>query len=361
MMTNYIEKGDKIVFHPGYYIKEIIEETGLTQEDFAKRLDTTPKNLSLLIRGEQSLSIDIAMKLARMIGTSVDYWLNLQKTFDSLIAEFRSEEELAEEREVFRALDYWYFRENFSFPNLPRQIDKQIERVRSFLKVATLCALAKRDMAVSFRSAAGELSVNNIIKANSMVQIATNIALNYQDVPKYSKAQLQKAVEFVLTLTTNHKDFYPQVKQALFEAGVIFVVLPNLAGSRINGATKRIGNSVMLMVNDRQMNSDTFWFTLFHEIGHILNGSFGISFSSESGAQEDAADNYAAEKLIPSSEYEKFIAAGSFEPNAIVRFAATIQRDPGIVLGRLQKEEIVRYDDVRYGLLRHKYKVRISQ
>ena len=91
MMTNYIEKGDKIVFHPGYYIKEIIEETGLTQEDFAKRLDTTPKNLSLLIRGEQSLSIDIAMKLARMIGTSVDYWLNLQKTYDALLAEFKSE------------------------------------------------------------------------------------------------------------------------------------------------------------------------------------------------------------------------------------------------------------------------------
>ena len=56
-MSNYIEYDDKIAFHPGYYIKEIVEESGLTQEDFAKRLDTTPKNLSLLIRGEQNLSI----------------------------------------------------------------------------------------------------------------------------------------------------------------------------------------------------------------------------------------------------------------------------------------------------------------
>lgn len=360
MMTNYIEKGDKIVFHPGYYIKEIIEETGLTQEDFAKRLDTTPKNLSLLIRGEQSLSIDIAMKLARMIGTSVDYWLNLQKTYDALLAEFKSEEELAEEREVFRSLDYKYFRENFGLPNLPRQIDEQIERVRSFLKVATLCALSKRDMAVSFRSASGELGINNIVKANTMVQIATNIALNQQDAPKFSKTQLQKAVEYVLTLTTNHDGFCPKVKQALFEAGVIFVVLPNLPGSRINGATKKIGNNVMLMVNDRQMNSDTFWFTLFHEIGHILNGSFGISFTAETGTQEDEADRYAAEKLIPSREYEEFVSAGKFGPHSIILFAETIRRDPGIVLGRLQKEEIVRYDDLRYSSLRHKYKVRMS-
>ena len=40
-MSNYIEYNDKIAFHPGYYIKEIIEESGLSQKDFAKRLDTT--------------------------------------------------------------------------------------------------------------------------------------------------------------------------------------------------------------------------------------------------------------------------------------------------------------------------------
>ena len=91
-MNNYIEYDDKIAFHPGYYIKEIVEESGLTQEDFAKRLDTTPENLGRLIRGEQNLSIDIAMKLSRMTGTSVSYWLNLQNAYDSLIAEFKSKE-----------------------------------------------------------------------------------------------------------------------------------------------------------------------------------------------------------------------------------------------------------------------------
>lgn len=108
-MNNYIEYNDTIAFHPGYYIKEIIEESGLTQEDFAKRLGTTPKNISILIRGEQSLSIDIAMKLSRMLGTSVSYWLNLQNAYGSLIAEFKSEEELLQEREIFKMLDYKYF------------------------------------------------------------------------------------------------------------------------------------------------------------------------------------------------------------------------------------------------------------
>ena len=95
-MSNYIEYNDRIAFHPGYYIKEIIDDSGITQEDFAKRLDTTPKNLSVLISGEQKLSIDIAMKLSRMLGTSIEYWLNLQKEYDTVVAEFKSEKLMVE-------------------------------------------------------------------------------------------------------------------------------------------------------------------------------------------------------------------------------------------------------------------------
>ncbi len=305
-MSNYIEYDDKIAFHPGYYIKEIVEESGLTQEDFAKRLDTTPKNLSLLIRGEQSLSIDIAMKLSRMIGTSVSYWLNLQNAYDALIAEFKSKEELIQEREIFSFLDYKYFRDHFNLPDLPRKIDVQIAQVRSFLNVATLTVFKKKDMAVSFRSAAGELSEANIVKANIMVQIAINIALK-TEVPKFNKAFFEEAVRYALTLTKDHSTFYPLIKGAFGKAGVILVILPNISGSKINGATKKIGNNIMLMVNDRRLNSDTFWFTLFHEVGHIMNGDYGISFDSECGEQEEIADKYAEDILIPRDQYKQFI------------------------------------------------------
>ena len=105
-MSSYVEYNDKIAFHPGYYIKEIIEDSGLTQEDFAKRLDTTPKNLSYLVRGEQSLSVDIAMKLSRMLGTSINYWLNLQQTYDTLIAEMDYQKEIKLEKEVFKEV-FW--------------------------------------------------------------------------------------------------------------------------------------------------------------------------------------------------------------------------------------------------------------
>lgn len=357
-MSNYIEYKDTIAFHPGYYIKEIIDETGLTQEDFAKRLDTTPKNLSLLVRGEQSLSIDIAMKLSRMQGTSVGYWLNLQNSYDALIAEFKSDEELVEERRIFNYFEYRYFRENYGLPDLARKKDEQIKRVREFFNVATLSVLKKRDMAVSFRSATEEITEASTVKANAMVQIATNSALR-TNAPKFNKKKFEEAVQYALSLTQNHDEFYPLIYKRFFDAGVILVILPNISGSRTNGATKKIGDNIMLMVNDRRLNADTFWFTLFHEIGHIMNGDFGISFEKETGEQEDAANKYAQDKLIPPELYLDFISQNSFDIQSIRRFAKQIDRDPGIVLGRLQNDRKVGFDDWNLNPLRHKYKVKI--
>ena len=75
-------------------------------------------------------------------------------------------------------------------------------------------------------------------------------------------------------------------------------------------------------------------------------------------AQEDAADKYAEDKLIPPGEYEAFIKMNEFSENAIRRFAERIDRDPGIVLGRLQNDQIVPFTNVALSkALKHKYKV----
>jgi addiction module HigA family antidote len=357
-MSNYIEYNDKIAFHPGYYLKELVDESGLTQEDFAKRLGTTPKNLSILIRGEQSLSIDIATKLSRMYGTTIAYWLNLQQAYDEKLAEIQSEEELKLEREVFKLIDYNYFRTHFGLPDLPRRVDEQIKCVREFLSVSSLTVLEEENLAVNFRSYSEKLSRSNTVNANVMVQIGINQTVK-TDIPKYNKKKFEKAVSFALTQTKNHSGFFPVIKEAFGEAGVVLVALPNLKNSGINGATKRVDGKIMLLVNDRRHYADTFWFTLFHEIGHILNGDLGVSFHDEA---EDEADHYAQMKLIPQERYEEFIQQHQyFDETIICQFAEEINRDPGIVLGRLLRDKLVPETNIRLkNKLRHSYNVVIS-
>ena len=355
-MSNYVEYKDKIAFHPGYYIKEIVEESGLTQEDFAKRLDTTPKNLSLLVRGEQNLSIDISLKLSRMMGTSINYWLKLQNAYDALMAEFRSDEELEKEKKVFSYLDYRYFRDCFALPDLPRKTDEQIKQVREFLGVSTLSVLMNRDLAVSFRRIGETVTEANTVKANAMVQIAINKALKY-DAPSFNKAKFIEAVNYILTLTKRSDNFYPLIHDALYKVGVVFIVLPNLPGSKISGATKKIGRNVLLMISDKRLYSDSFWFTLFHEIGHIIHGDFGITFEKDDDGQEDAADKYAEDTLIPPELYQEFLDKNRIDVQSIKQFADRIERDPGIVLGRLLNDKKVLFSDWKLtNALRHKYK-----
>lgn len=357
-MSNYIEYNDKVAFHPGYYLKEIVDESGLTQEDFAKRLGTTPKNLSILIKGDQSLSIDIAIKLSRMLGTTISYWLNLQQSYDEKLAEMQSDEELVRERQVFKLIDYKYFRDNFSLPDLPRQIDEQIKCVREFLSVSSLTVLEEENLAVNFRSYSENLSKSNTVNANAMVQIAVNQTLK-KDIPKYNKRKFEKAVAVALTQTRNHDSFFPAIQKAFGEAGVALIALPNLRNSGVNGASKRVDGKVMLMVNDRRHYADTFWFTLFHEIGHILNGDLGLSFADQ---KEDEADLYARTTLIPQEKYESFVQEHHrFDETTIREFADSIDRDPGIVLGRLMMDNKVLHTEVNLAKrLRHTYHVVIG-
>ena len=118
--------------------------------------------------------------------------------------------------------------------------------------------------------------------------------------------------------------------------------------------------TIMLMVNDRRLNADSFWFTLFHEIGHIINGDYGISFVKETAEQEVAADKFAEDCLIPHEENKSFISNKKFILIDIKGFANQIERDPGIVLGRLQNDGFVGFDDWTMKPLRHKYKVKMN-
>ena len=78
-----------MAFHPGYYIDEIIEEMGITQEEFAIRLGTTPKTISKLVNGETGISNDLALKLASLLNSSPDIWLNLQNSYDTKSIELK--------------------------------------------------------------------------------------------------------------------------------------------------------------------------------------------------------------------------------------------------------------------------------
>ena len=87
-MTNKIfEYKDLIAFHPGQYLGELIEDYEMTQKEFAERLGVSEMSLSKLVDGEESISNDIARKLAKVTNISMITWLNLQNVYDVKMTE----------------------------------------------------------------------------------------------------------------------------------------------------------------------------------------------------------------------------------------------------------------------------------
>jgi addiction module HigA family antidote len=80
-------------FHPGYYVGELLEEEGITQTEFAKRLGTTDKTLSKLLNGLIPMSNELASKLSLMTGTSIALWLNLQTEYEKRCMDIENAEQ----------------------------------------------------------------------------------------------------------------------------------------------------------------------------------------------------------------------------------------------------------------------------
>ncbi len=366
-MSNIAEYKELTAFHPGYYIEDIIEDMGITQAEFAMRLGTTPKTLSFLINGQAKITNDLAKKLSVMMGTSEEVWLNLQNAYDIKMIEIEKAKDFDEQARLVRLIEYKFFVDVIGL-EATRSSREKIINLCKYFTIADLRILLKPDFLVNYRS--GNRSVNEkiIINSNAWVQTAINYSKSIETNP-YSEKKLKSYLPEIRSMTTQVPElFLPRLRQIFSECGVAFVLLPHLKNSGVNGAVKWIREDrVVLAMNNRNRNADIFWFSLFHEIGHVFQKKTKTTFISYSEKEmmdvnkqmEDAADNFAQNYLIPAKALQKFSPSKYTTDEEIVKFANSIGIHPGIVAGRLQHEGILPPN--RCSSLKEKYDIIANQ
>ncbi|MDY0169094.1 MAG: ImmA/IrrE family metallo-endopeptidase [Thermoguttaceae bacterium] len=128
-------------------------------------------------------------------------------------------------------------------------------------------------------------------------------------------------------------------------AGVALVLVPEIKGAPVSGAAKWLTpEKAMIGLNLRGRRDDRFWFTFFHEAGHILNDSKKETFIDvdyDDDPREQNANRFAADLLIPPDNARHLRELKSHMD--VVRFAKSLGIAPGIVVGRLQREGIIPY------------------
>ena len=338
----------------------------ISQAEFATRMGTTAKTLSQLINGQANISNDLAKKLSTMMGTSVEVWLNLQNTYDRKLIEIQQAKDFDAQAELAKEIDYKYFVDIIGLP-VTRNINEKVANLCKFFQVADLRIMLQPDFLVNFRASKTYNKEKNIINSRAWIQTAMNISKNIETKP-YNAEKLKEYLPELRGMTIKKpQEFLPRMREIFAECGVAFVLLPHLKNSGVNGAVKWVTEDrVVLAMNNRGLDADKFWFSLFHEIKHVLQQKIKTVFISSTAEEmtdinhhlEMEADKFATNYLIPPADYKRLAPSRYISDDEIAEFAKAIGIHPGIVAGRLQHEGIIAQN--RCSKLKEKYVIEIK-
>jgi len=334
---------------PGDTILDLLEERDWTQADLAKRMGYTTKHISQLINGKASITQETACRLERVLGSTARFWLNRE-------AQYRENFARLEEKKILDQWEHWV-------DELPvyelmktgaiekRRIDKGnksliVQDSLRFFGVATPDEWKHHyeGMAVAYRRAREDMS--NIGAISAWLRLG-EIEIEKTSGPKYNRSRFEKALESIRSLTVLPPEkFEPQLRALCHQSGVALVLVPPIRRAYVSGAARWLNpHRPIIQLSLYGKTNDRLWFTFFHEAAHILKHNKDNVFLDEldgqsSGSDEEReANEWAADMLIP-EEYAGEL-SGLRSKDAVRTFASRIGIHPGIVVGRLQHDEII--------------------
>ena len=177
----------------------------------------------------------------------------------------------------------------------------------------------------------------------------------------FDEARFRSSLEQLRKLTRNKVgEAWDETIAICARAGVALVLVPELPGTRISGCARWLDDKhALIALTIRYKTDDQFWFTFFHEVGHILLHRGRRTFVIDNAAKEmgdevvdpdmekyeEEADRFSVDTLIPPEALAEFLRlhGKTLTNEEIYNFAEAIGIGPGIVIGRLQHDEVLKH------------------
>lgn len=326
---------------PGATIKEQLIDRGLSQKEFALRMGMSEKHISKLINGDVQLTPEVAVRLEMVLGIPAKFWNKLEATYREKLIKANAENEMDSDKELVKKLPYREMAKNGWVPET-REATEKVIYLRKYFEVVNLEIIKDMKLSKIACRRLAETEKGNLALlawAQKAKLEARAIETSLIDL----KTLKEKLPEIRSMTAMNPADFCPKLIEMLSGCGIALVFLPHIGGSFLHGATFCDGNKIVVGLTVRGKDADKFWFSLFHELGHILFGHINQS-DGTTDEDEEAADNFAKETLIPTVEFNAFTSLNDFSKTSICSFAQKQNILCGIVVGRLQKEGFINYN-----------------
>lgn len=329
---------DELLIHPGETLFEIIQERNISQKELAIRTGFTEKHISTVINGQKNISAEFAMKLEYALGIPASFWRNLQTNYDLEVVEFKEKHNITDdEKEIAKEIK----EPVESILNQNIRINNGVDlvyKLRQILSVSSLTSLPQLNTA-QYRAQFAENTSENIMYV--WQYLCEKKAENQTD-KQLDVLKLQNSINDIKNIM--HEDATKHIaliQKILNDCGILFIVEKNVKRAPIKGLTvKTKKGQVLIALTIRGKFIDIFWFTLFHEIAHVINGDYLKNQKKweKDNIIEKIADDFAANVLIDKNKYEEFTKKQEYSIKSIYSFAEKNNVLPAIVIGRLMKD-----------------------
>jgi HTH-type transcriptional regulator / antitoxin HigA len=326
-------------FPPGEILREELEARGWTQTDLAEILGRPFVLVNEIIAGKRSITPETAKGLAAALGTSPEFWLNLEAAYQ-LWRVGETDSSPVERRAKLYSLAPIKDMVKRGWLEPSASVDVLEDQVKRFFDIPNLdtrpqlLAAARKSTDYDEEFTPAQLA---------WLFRARQLARAVQAAP-FSPSALKQAIER-LRLLTHQPQEVRHVPRILAEAGVRFLIIQPLPGSKMDGACFWLdARTPVVALSLRLDRIDNFWFVLMHELAHVVKGDASVdpevagSGDDELRPNEREANRFASETLIPSPKIESFIARNgpAYNQTKILGFAMTNHVHPAIVVGQLQ-------------------------
>jgi addiction module HigA family antidote len=336
--------------HPGETLAEKLEEMGMGPKEFALRVDKPEKTIIAVLKGESSITPDMAVQFENVTKIPAHFWMNHQRSYDEFVA--REKRKTAIDEAVAWAKQF-PMSDMIKKGWLPpaTSIEEKTMEMLAFFGFSNHYAwenyYLKQQLKVAFRISLAQANEPYAISAwlrKGELQAAELVANNY------SEKKFKEILPDLKSIMAKHpKRFFNQLQSLCLEAGVKVVHTPCINKAPISGSTRWLNDTPFIQLTGRYNRNDSFWFTFFHEAGHILlHGKKDIflekvDYSDKDMIKEKEADDFAVKWTLSENEEAEIIAAASFSQQTIKTFAKKFNTHPAIIIGRLQHKQLVSY------------------
>jgi addiction module HigA family antidote len=301
-----------MVFHPGETLTEKLEEMEMGPKEFALRTDKPEKTIIAVMKGNSAITPDMAVRFEGVTKIPAHFWMNHQRSYDEFIVREKRKVTIEEAVPWAKQFPLTDMINKGWLPQVSSIQEKTMELLAFFgfsnhkaweeyyfkqqLKVAFRISLSQTQepFAISAWLRKGELQA---------AELETN---------DYSEKKFKEILSALKSVMAKHPHgSLIQLQQICLEAGVKVVQTPCIKKASLSGSTRWLNDTPFIQLSERYHHNDNFWFTFFHQAGHILlHGKKDIflenvDYSDKDLEKEREADEFANKWTLTHEEVRK--------------------------------------------------------